>query len=94
MLEEPFGIAAWRTHGTLMSDETWQQILAADAIVFGAIGSPGYAEIPPEHRQVDWLLEMRRTLDLYENLRPVRALDAARSTRRRCGERWSAASTW
>jgi 3-isopropylmalate dehydrogenase len=73
--EELFGIAAWRAHGTLMRDETWTQIVAADAIIFGAIGAPAYGEIPAEHRQVDWLLEMRRTLDLYENLRPVRALD-------------------
>jgi len=74
--EELFGIAAWRAHGTLMGDETWQQILAADAVIFGAIGAPEYAEIPPEHRQVDWLREMRRSLDLFENLRPVRAHEA------------------
>ncbi len=74
--EEPFGMAAWRAHGTLMTDETWERIQSADAILFGAIGSPEYAQIPPEQRRVDWLLEMRRSLDLYENLRPVRAIDA------------------
>ena len=74
--EEPFGMAAWRAHGTLMTDETWQRIQTADAILFGAIGSPEYAQIPAEQRRVDWLLEMRRSLDLYENLRPVRAIDA------------------
>jgi 3-isopropylmalate dehydrogenase len=73
---EPFGIASWRAHGTLMRDETWKEILAADAILFGAIGSPAYAEIPPEARTTDWLLEMRRSLDLFTNLRPVRTLDA------------------
>ncbi|MGZ7086471.1 MAG: 3-isopropylmalate dehydrogenase [Ilumatobacteraceae bacterium] len=74
--EEPFGIAAWRAHGTLMRDETWERIQAADAILFGAIGSPEYAQIPAEERKIDWLLKMRRALDLYENLRPVRAVDA------------------
>jgi 3-isopropylmalate dehydrogenase len=59
-----------------MRDETWKEILAADAILFGAIGSPAYAEIPPEARTTDWLLEMRRSLDLFTNLRPVRTLDA------------------
>ena len=74
--EAPFGMAAWRTHGTLMTDETWERIQTADAILFGAIGSPEYVQIPAEQRRTDWLLEMRRSLDLYENLRPVRAIDA------------------
>ena len=74
--EEPFGIRSWRERGTLMSDETWEHVVAADAILFGAIGSPDYASIPAEHRQKDWLLEMRRSLDLYQNLRPVRAYDS------------------
>ena len=74
--QEPFGIAAWHAYGTLMRDETWEQIQRADAILFGAIGSPEYAQIPAEHRRRDWLLEIRRSLDLYENLRPVRAIDA------------------
>jgi 3-isopropylmalate dehydrogenase len=74
--EEPFGIRAWHEHGTLMADATWQRILDADAILFGAIGTPEYADIPPEARSTDWLLEMRRTLDLFLNLRPVRAYDA------------------
>jgi 3-isopropylmalate dehydrogenase len=72
--EEPFGLRAWRERGSLMTDATWQQIVAADAIVFGAIAVPEYAaEIPAEHRQIDWLLEIRRSLDLYQNLRPVKA---------------------
>jgi 3-isopropylmalate dehydrogenase len=72
--EEAFGIAAWKRHGTLMPEATWAGILAADAILFGAIGSPEYDAIPAEHRRVDYLLKMRRDLDLYANLRPVRAI--------------------
>jgi 3-isopropylmalate dehydrogenase len=74
--EELFGIASWRERGTLMSDETWALIEAADAILFGAIGSPEYDHLPPEARRIDWLLEIRRSLDLFENQRPVRMLDA------------------
>lgn len=74
--EEPFGMRSWHEHGTLMTDDTWKRITEADAILFGAIGSPEYATIPAEQRQTDWLLEMRRQLDLYQNLRPVRAYDA------------------
>jgi 3-isopropylmalate dehydrogenase len=74
--EEPFGIRSWHERGTLMSEQTWEHVLAADAILFGAIGSPEYDSIPAEHRQKDWLLEMRKSLDLYQNLRPVRAYNA------------------
>lgn len=71
--EEPFGVRSWEERGTLMSDATWAAVLDADAILFGAIGAPEYTHIPAEERRTDWLLEMRRQLDLYQNLRPVRA---------------------
>jgi 3-isopropylmalate dehydrogenase len=74
--EELFGIAAWQAHGHLMRDETWRAVQESDAILFGAIGSPDYAGIPAEHRKVDQLLRMRKELDLFCNLRPVRAAPA------------------
>lgn len=72
--EELFGVDAWKAHGTLMRDETWNKIVAADAILFGAIGSPAYDDIPAEAKTPDRLLQMRRELDLYLNLRPVKVL--------------------
>ena len=74
--EELFGISAWKAHGDLMREETWDEIVAADAILFGAIGSPEYEKIPAEARKVDQLLRMRKELDLFCNLRPVRTLPA------------------
>ena len=74
--EELFGISAWKAHGELMRTETWNAIVAADAILFGAIGSPEYDKIPAEARKVDQLLRMRKELDLFCNLRPVRTLPA------------------
>ena len=74
--EELFGISAWKAHGNLMRQETWDEIVAADAILFGAIGSPDYDKIPAEARKVDQLLRMRKELDLFCNLRPVRTLPA------------------
>jgi 3-isopropylmalate dehydrogenase len=78
--EELFGLPAWERHGTLMRDETWEEILASDAILFGAIGSPEYDKIPAESRKVDQLLRMRRELDLFTNLRPVRTFKALADT--------------
>jgi 3-isopropylmalate dehydrogenase len=78
--EELFGLSAWERHGTLMREETWQEILASDAILFGAIGSPNYDKIPAEARKVDQLLRIRRELDLFTNLRPVRTFKALADT--------------
>jgi 3-isopropylmalate dehydrogenase len=74
--EELFGIAAWHAHGDLMRQKTWDEIVAADAVLFGAIGSPQYQAIPAEARRVDQLLRIRKELDLFCNLRPVRTLPA------------------
>lgn len=74
--EELFGISAWKAHGHLMRDETWKAVVASDAILFGATGSPEYAAIPKEHNKFDQLLRMRKELDLFINLRPVRAIKA------------------
>ena len=77
--EELFGISAWKTHHHLMRDATWNAILDSDAILFGATGSPEYAAIPAEHNRFDQLLRMRKELDLFINLRPVRAIEALAS---------------
>lgn len=74
--EELFGISAWKEHGNLMREQTWQAVLASDAIMFGATGSPEYAAIPAQHNKFDQLLRIRKELDLYVNLRPVRAIKA------------------
>ncbi len=82
--EELYGISAWKAHGELMRQRTWDEIVAADAILFGATGSPEYAKIPAKARKVDQLLRIRKELDLFCNLRPVRtlpALDASSSLR-------------
>jgi 3-isopropylmalate dehydrogenase len=71
--EEHFGIPAWRAYGSLLRDQTWAEIEAADAILFGAIGSPEYDDIPGAQEGTG-LLRMRTELNLYINLRPVKAL--------------------
>ena len=78
--EELFGISAWKKYQHLMRDETWAAVLESDAILFGATGSPEYDAIPYEARKYDQLLRMRKELDLFINLRPVRALPALADT--------------
>jgi len=73
LVERDFGIVNWHKHGTLMPDETWAQVEAADAILFGATGSiDQQGVVPPEERRKGSLLRMRKALDLFANMRPVR----------------------
>lgn len=70
--EELYGISAWHAHGAVVRPEAWALIDQADAILFGASGSPDYEAIPRHHWLPDNLLRMRSRLDLFDNRRPVR----------------------
>jgi len=73
--QRPFGLASWQAYGSLMPDETWAEIEAADAILFGAMDSLDQAgKIPPEERRKGSLLQLRKSLDTFANLRPIRAI--------------------
>ncbi len=74
--EELFGLSAYRKHGRLLSEDALPRMRAADAILFGATGGLSYAELPPEVGKSDSLLRIRKSLDLYANLRPIKALPA------------------
>ncbi|WOD44502.1 3-isopropylmalate dehydrogenase [Hwangdonia lutea] len=70
------GAAAIEQTGSALPEETISICKKADAILFGAIGSAKYdidpdAEIRPEHG----LLGLRKSLDLYANIRPVIAYE-------------------
>ncbi|ETR78702.1 3-isopropylmalate dehydrogenase [Afipia sp. P52-10] len=72
--ERPFGMASWQRYGSLIPDETWHEIEWADAILFGAVGSIDQqtAQIPAEERKRGGLLRLRKSLDVFANLRPIR----------------------
>lgn len=58
--------------GSPLPDETVESCLNSDAILVGAIGHPSYdnnptAKVRPEHG----LLQLRKNLQLYANIRPV-----------------------
>ena len=66
------GAAAWLDTGSAMSEETFEQVQAADAILLGAMGLPDIrhedgTEIAPQ-------LDLRFRLGLYAGVRPVKAL--------------------
>jgi len=72
LTERGFGIVNWQRHGTMMPEETWARINGADAILFGSVDTLAQKDIPAEERRKGSLLRMRKALDLFANLRPVR----------------------
>jgi 3-isopropylmalate dehydrogenase len=74
--EELYGIPSWRVHGQIIGANAWDAIRGADAILFGATGSPEYESIPRQYWMPDNLFRIRKELGLFANLRPVRMYDA------------------
>jgi 3-isopropylmalate dehydrogenase len=71
--DAPVGAAAIASHGTPLPDETLAVARASDAILFGAVGGPGFDDVPPEKRPEAAILALRKTFGLYANVRPARA---------------------
>ncbi len=59
-----------------LPDQTLSLCKSADAILFGAVGDPRFGDLPPDQLPERALLHLRKGLDLYANLRPVRPFKA------------------
>ena len=66
--ELEIGVGRYRRTGVAISGEDMQRIQQADAIYFGAVGIPGI-QVPFDQAPMGLL---RRTLDLYANIRPIK----------------------
>ncbi len=69
--EDLVGGAAYDAHGESISDATMEKALAADAVIFGAVGGPKWDEVAYEVRPEAGLLRLRKDLQLFANLRPA-----------------------
>lgn len=66
------GAVAIDKTGNPLPDETIELCLQSDAILFGAIGHPKYDNNPDAKvRPEQGLLKLRKTLQLYANIRPI-----------------------
>ena len=62
--------------GNPLPDETLEACKNSDAVLFGAIGHPKYDNDPTAKvRPEQGLLQMRKELGLYANLRPIKLFD-------------------
>ncbi len=75
--EREIGGASIDTHGTALTDEVLDACRAADAVLLGAVGGPKWDTTDPAApRPEQGLLGLRKGLELYANLRPVKPLAA------------------
>ena len=69
------GVAIHKT-GKPLPEETERLALEADATLMGAVGLPEFDTAPPERRPERGLLEIRKLLGVFANLRPVVAYES------------------
>jgi 3-isopropylmalate dehydrogenase len=69
------GIAIHQT-GNPFPEQTERLALNADATLLGAVGLPEFDDAPPQKRPERGLLGLRKALQVYANLRPVRCYRA------------------
>lgn len=70
--EGDVGAAAYRLHGHPLPLETVDRALAADAVLFGAVGDPRCDSLERHLRPEQAILRLRQTLGLFANLRPIK----------------------
>ncbi len=65
------GGSAYDKHGVAITDEDTAKALAADAVIFGAVGGPKWDNVPYEQRPEAALLRLRKEMAVFANLRPA-----------------------
>ncbi len=70
--ERPIGGSAVDSLGAPLPAETLQACRAADAVLLGAVGGPAWDHLRGEQRCEAGLLNLRKGMGVFANLRPVR----------------------
>jgi 3-isopropylmalate dehydrogenase len=78
MHEFPIGGAAIDATGTPLPAETLDACRKADAVFLGAVGGAKWDALPVGKRPESGLLELRKGMGLYVNVRPVKVLEPLR----------------
>ena len=62
------GGSAYDKYGVAVSEEDMQKALAADAVIFGAVGGPKWDKVAYDVRPEAGLLRLRKDLQLFANV--------------------------
>src|ERR1700681_1850079 len=65
------GGAAYDESKQSITDATMARAMAADAVIFGAVGGPKWDNVPYDARPEAGLLRLRKELGLFANIRPA-----------------------
>src|ERR1700726_5017677 len=65
------GGSAYDASKQSITDATMAQAMAADAVIFGAVGGPKWDSVPYDARPEAGLLRLRKELGLFANIRPA-----------------------
>ncbi|MEQ8402331.1 3-isopropylmalate dehydrogenase [Roseitalea porphyridii] len=65
------GGSAFDAHGEAISETDMEKAMAADAVLFGAVGGPKWDGVPYDKRPEAGLLRLRKDMQLFANLRPA-----------------------
>ena len=72
-----FGVGAYYRSGRILQEELLADILAADLVLFGAMGGGAdHRAIPQEIRLREGLPGVRKAMQVYANIRPVKPFPA------------------
>ena len=71
----PIGGRAYEELGIPLPEKTIETCLKSDAVLLGAVGDWKYDNLAPELRPERALLGIRKKLNLFANLRPVKVFD-------------------
>lgn len=69
--ELPFGGICYEKHGSPVTDEIIEQCKKAKFVLLGAVGGPQWDDLNPDKRPEAALLQLRKELGVYANLRPI-----------------------
>jgi len=67
-----FGGASIDRYGRPLTDETLEACKSVPAVLMGSVGGPKWDNQPRDKRPEDGLLKIRKELDLFANLRPIK----------------------
>jgi 3-isopropylmalate dehydrogenase len=70
--EMPFGGVSLEQFDTPLTEETLEACQNSSAVLLGAIGDPEWDNQPNDKRPETGLLQLRKSLNLYANLRPIK----------------------
>lgn len=69
--ELPFGGTCYEEHGSPVTEEILSQCKQAKFVFLGAVGGPQWDNLNPDKRPEAALLQLRKELGVFANLRPI-----------------------